>query len=402
MKKFKYVAINIDRQKFSGIYFADNEEHLRELLSEQQLFLISCKAIKDKSPNPFFSLTGKISIKELTAFCRQLSIMISSSIELINAIEVLKGQPFTKYFKQVLEMVYEDMKSGKMLSEAMEKHKKVFPEFFRSMVYVGEMSSSLDKVLLNVASYYETESRTRAKLKSAMVYPITLMVMMVGILAIMMIFVVPTFKASLSELEIDMPLITMAIFNASDYVVENWKMIFLILIGVIVLFKLWAKSKSGRKVVDAVKMQLPLLRRYEVAKVTAKFSRGFGLLIASGMTIVDSMEVIERVLDNKFVQKKFRQAIEDVRKGESLKDALGAMKVFPIMLIQMISVGERTASMSEVLLRSCDYFDEEVQNALNGMMAMVQPILMLVMGVLIGIIFIGVYSPMISIMENIV
>ncbi|MGN1227357.1 MAG: type II secretion system F family protein, partial [Christensenellales bacterium] len=235
-----------------------------------------------------------------------------------------------------------------------------------------------------------------------MVYPITLMVMMVGILAIMMIFVVPTFRESLSQLDVEMPAITMTIFNISDFVVENWKLIFLAVVFVIFVIKLYSKTKSGRLVLDTIFMKIPLFKRYQVAKVTSKFSRGFGLLIASGMNIIDSMEVIERVLGNKFVEKRFRDAIEKVRKGVSLTDALSQMNVFPTMLIQMIAVGEKTASMSEVLLRSCDYFDNELEVSLNSITSLIQPALMLVMGVLIGVIFIAVYSPMIAVMEGIV
>lgn len=400
MKKYKYTAININRKKFNGIFLADSEEHLRKQLSEQQLFLVSCKIVSDKSPNPFFSLTGKISIKELTSFCRQLSIMLNSSIEIVNCLEVLKNQSYSGYFKQVLKMIYEDVKAGKLLSEAMEKHKKIFPDFFRNMVYVGEMSSSLEKILNNVADYYETEQKTRGKVKSAMVYPITLMVMMVGILAIMLVFVVPTFRNSLSQLDIEMPALTLAIFNASDFFLENWKTIFLALIGVWLAIKLFKRTKSGRYFFDTLKIKMPFIKKYQIASVTSKFSRGFSLLLASGMNMVDCMEVIKKVLGNKFVEKKFEKAIEDVKKGVKLTKALETMEIFPVMLIQMVSVGEKTASLEDVLLRSCDYFDEQLQIALNSLTSLLQPALMLFMGVLIGVIFIAVYSPLISIMEN--
>jgi len=181
MKRFKYLAINIDRKKFRGIYFAKDEESLRQALSEQNLFLISCKVITSKTANAFFTVSGKVSLKELTNFSRQLAIMINS-LELINCLDILRNQAFSNYFKQILQIVYEDTKSGQLLSEAMSKHKKVFPKFFRDMVYVGEMSSSLEKVLLNVANYYESESKISAKIKSSLSYPITILLMVVGIL----------------------------------------------------------------------------------------------------------------------------------------------------------------------------------------------------------------------------
>ncbi|MBR2433256.1 MAG: type II secretion system F family protein [Clostridia bacterium] len=401
MKKFKYTAFNLDRKKFTGVYFANNEEDLRAKLADQGLFLISCRAVADKSPNAFFSLTGKVKMKEITHFCRQLSIMINSSIELIGCLEILKEQSYSKFFKQVLEMVYEDVKSGQLLSQAMEKHKKIFPNFFRNMIYVGEMSSSLDKVLQNIADYYENESRTKSKVKSAMVYPIMLLVMTVGILALMMLMVVPTFKTSLGDMDIAMPAITMAIFNLSDYITQNWMMIFLIAFGIIALIILFAKTKNGRYFFDMLGMKIGFIKRYKTAKVTSIFSRAFGMLLASGMHIVEAMEVVQKILGNKYVEKKFAVATEEVRKGVGLTKALEDMNIFPPMLIQMVAVGEKTASLDETLLRTCAYFDEELQNSLNAVTSMIQPILMLFMGVSIGIIFIAVYSPMLSIMQGI-
>lgn len=401
MKKFKYTAFNLDRKKFTGVYFANNEEDLRAKLADQGLFLISCRAVADKSPNAFFSLTGKVKMKEITHFCRQLSIMINSSIELIGCLEILKEQSYSKFFKQVLEMVYEDVKSGQLLSQAMEKHKKIFPNFFRNMIYVGEMSSSLDKVLQNIADYYENESRTKSKVKSAMVYPIMLLVMTIGILALMMLMVVPTFKTSLGDMDIAMPAITMAIFNLSDFIMQNWMMIFLIAFGIIALTILFAKTKNGRYFFDMLGMKIGFIKKYKTAKVTSIFSRAFGMLLASGMHIVEAMEVVQKILGNKYVEKKFAAATEEVRKGVGLTKALEDMNIFPPMLIQMVAVGEKTASLDETLLRTCAYFDEELQNSLNAVTSMIQPILMLFMGVSIGIIFIAVYSPMLSIMQGI-
>ena len=400
MKKFKYTAYNLDRKKFTGYYFANDEEHLRLLLSQQQLFLLSCKVVSDKTPNAFFSVSGKIKMKEITHFCRQLAIMINASIELINCLESLKNQNYTKHFKQILEMIYEDVKSGKLLSSAMEKHKKVFPNFFRNMIYVGEMSSSLEKVLQNVADYYENESRTKSKIKSAMIYPIVLAVMTLGILVLMMLVVVPTFKQSLGEMDVDMPTLTTIIFNISDFVAQNWMYLFLGLVAVILLLKLFAKTKTGRLMFDTISVKFPLTKRYQQAKATAVFARAFGMLLSSGMHIVEAMDVVKRILGNKYVEKKFELATEQVRNGESLTKALENMHIFPPMLIQMITVGEKTASLDESLLRTCEYFEEELTNALSALTSLLQPVLMMVMGISIGVIFLAVYSPMLSIMQK--
>jgi len=402
MKKFKYTALNLQHKKFNGVFFAEDEAGLREYLSLNELYLVSFKEVSDKSPNPFFSLSGKVKQKEITSFCRQLSIMISAKIELINCLEVLKSQSYSSYFKNVLEIVYEDVKSGKMLYESLEKHKKIFPEFFRSMIYIGEMSSSLDKVLINIADYYENESKMKAKLKSALIYPSILVILILGVLVLMTLFVIPTFKSSFAELDVEMPALTLAIFNLSDFVKENWQLILLALALIVFLIYLFVKSKKGRLFVDTLKMKMPVIKKYQIAKVSSKFCRGFGLLIDSGMNIIDAMQTIEKVLGNEYVRNKFVEATEKVKNGKTLTDALDEMQVFPQILLQMVKIGERTANLSGVLIKSCDYFDGEVETTLNSVMALIQPTIMLLLGAVIAVVFVAVYSPILSLVQNLI
>ncbi|MDY0363797.1 MAG: type II secretion system F family protein, partial [Bacilli bacterium] len=248
MKKFKYTAINADKKKFTGTFMAEDEESLREQLILQKLYLVKSRAVSFKPPNAFFSVSGKVKVGELTTFCRQFSIMISSGILAIDCLSVLKSQSYTGYFKKVLEEMHEDVKAGKLISEAMEKHKNAFPEFFRSMTYVGEMSGTLDKVLVSLADYFESDSKLKAKTKSAMVYPIMLLVMLVGVVMLMMIFVIPTFRDSLAALDVEMPALTMTIFNFSEYLIANWMQIFLYVFVIFFLLSMFGKTKKGRYV----------------------------------------------------------------------------------------------------------------------------------------------------------
>ena len=163
MQKYKYTAFNLNKKKFTGTFLAESEDHLREELAKQNLFLISAKPVADKSPNPFFSTSSKVKISEITNFCRQFSILTNSGISIVDSLGMLKEQSYSSLLKRVLEMVHEDVKAGLLLSEALEKHPKIFPEFFRSMTYVGEMSGSLDTVLNDLANYYEMDDKMRRK-----------------------------------------------------------------------------------------------------------------------------------------------------------------------------------------------------------------------------------------------
>lgn len=399
MQKYKYVAVNLQKKKFTGTFIAENENHLARQLAEQNLYLISARPVSDGSPSAFFTVSG-MKTGELTTFSRQFAIMINSGVSILNTLSILKEQSFSGYFRKVLEVVYEDVKSGVMLSEAMKKHKRVFPEFFQSMVYVGEASGALDKVLSSLADYYETDAAIKQKSRGAMIYPLMLLLLTVGIVVLMMVFVIPTFRNALSSLEIEMPALTMAIYNISDFFLTYWKELILAVAAVVGGIVVFGRTKKGRYFFDWLRIQTPFIGKVNTNLITARFARGFGLLLSSGMDVLDAMEVISVVLGNRYVEKKFRGAIEDVRQGMSLTMAFETRRLFPDILIQMVSVGEKTGTVDEVLLRSCAFFDSQVESSLSAMTTVLQPLMLVIMGVVVGVMFIAVYSPMLSIMNG--
>ena len=204
MPTYKYVAVNLQKKKYKGIFIAEDEKDLAVQLTKQNLYLVSASLYKGGTPSAFFTLgTGKVKLSELTTFCRQFSIMISTGIPLLGCIDSLKQQPYSAYFKSILQVVSEDVKGGAMLSEALDKHNKVFPDFFRSMVHVGEVSGKLDSVFVSLADYYESDAAIKRKVKSALSYPLMLALMTVAIVILMLAFVVPTFRETLSTLEVE-------------------------------------------------------------------------------------------------------------------------------------------------------------------------------------------------------
>ena len=401
MKKFKYSAINLEKKKFSGTFLAENERDLAIQLSKQGLFLLSCQTATDSPTKSFLNYGNTVKLTELTTFCRQFSIMINSGMSIVQALEVLKSQDFTKFFKQILEIVYEDVKGGIMLSDALKKHGKIFPNFFRSMIYVGEASGKLDIILNSLADYYDSDAAIKKKTKGAMIYPAMLGLMTLGILILMMVFVVPTFKETLDDMGVPMPGLTRVIIQMSDYIKANYLKILIILVCLIVGIKIFSMTSKGKYVFDTISLKFPLVKTITIAKITARFARGFSLLLNSGMDMVEAMETISVILGNKNIEKRFKLATEDVRQGMSLTMAFDSYKLFPDILIQMISVGERTAAVDEVLERSCTFFDEQAESAINAFTSAISPIMLLIMGGVVGTLFIAIYSPMLSIMTTI-
>lgn len=400
-QQYKYTAINLQKEKFSGIFIAEDENDLAVQLSKQGLYLVSASPYSDKSPSAFFTLgTGKVKLSELTTFCRQYSIMINSGISLLGGLEILKEQKFSRYFRQLLQVIYEDVKAGMMLSEAMAKHKKVFPDFFRSMIKVGETSGKLDIVMNSLADYYEKDSAIKKKTVSAVSYPIMILCMTLVIVIVMLAFVVPKFRDTLDKLEVEGNVMTQSVFAISDFLVANW--LYLLAGAIVIALILFAigKTKKGRYAYDWLLVHTPIISKVTVDLITARFARGFGLLLSSGMDVTDALDAVVIVFGNKDVEHRFGLAAEEVRHGTPLAVAFDKYHLFPDIMTQMIAVGERTAALDEVLIRSCTFFDDAVESSLNSVTSKIQPIMLIVLGCIIAVLFMAVYSPMLSIMEN--
>lgn len=401
MKKYKYEAVNINKKKFTGTFLAENERDLASQLAKQNLYLISAKVTSDEVRPSFFSVGGRVKMVDLTAFCRQFSIMLNSGMSIVQTLDVLKAQDYDRFFKSILENVYEDVKTGVMLSDALAKHKKVFPNFFKSMIKVGEASGKLDVVMISLADYYDNDAALKKKTKGALAYPVMLLMMTIGIVVLMMLFVVPTFKDTLKDMNVEMPPLTQAIADLSDFIKLEWKKILVVIGSLVALIFLYSRTEKGKYTFDTLAINFPLLKTINIAKITARFARGFSLLLSSGMDIIEAMEEISAVIGNRNVEKRFKQAIEDVRQGMTLTMAFESYKLFPDILIQMVSVGERTASLEEVLSRSCAFFDEQADSAIKAFTSAISPIMLLIMGGVVGVLFIAIYSPMLQIMTTI-
>ena len=401
MQQYKYTAINLQREKFTGTFIAKDETDLAVQLSTQGLYLVSAKPYTGATPSAFFTLgTGKVTLSELTSFCRQFAIMITSGMSILASLDILKEQEYSSYLKSILVIVAEDVKGGMMFSNALDKHKTAFPDFFRSMIRVGEASGKLDVVLNSLADYYEKDSAIRRKTKSAFAYPIMLAVMTLGIVIIMLLFIVPTFRESLSSLEVEAEGITKAVYDVSDFLLEYWQLVLLVIVLIGLALFGFGKTKKGSYFYDWAKVHVPLIKKINIDLITARFARGFGLLLSSGMDIMEAMNAVVIVFGNQDVEARFAKATEDVQHGVALSTAFEQYKLFPSILTQMVAVGEKTNSLDDVLARSCSFFDEAVETSIASVTSIIQPIMLLIMGGIIGLLFIAIYSPMLAIMTS--
>ena len=399
MQKYKYTAVNMQNKQIKGTFIAENEKDLAEQLANQGLYLISATVYTSTSPSAFAMFGfGRVKLAELTTFSRQFAIMLSTHIPLLDALEILKGQTYSDTFKRILEVVYDDVKSGMLLSAAFEKHKAGFPDFFRSMISIGESSGKLDLVFNSLAEYYEKESATRRKMRSAMAYPLMLLAMTVGIVILMLTMVVPTFREALSDLDVAPDGITQTVYDISDFVLAYWVYILILTAVAIIAVAAILMTEGGKYFRDLMLINMQLTRKIQINTATARFARALALLLSSGMDLNEALNSVEIILTNRYMKKKFHGAAEQVRHGVSLTNAFESIKLFPPMMIKMLAVGEKTNSLDDVLLRSCSFFDDQVESAVAGFTARIQPTMLLIMGSVVAVLFIAVYSPMLSIM----
>ncbi len=400
MKKFVYVAKDLEGKKVSGTYIADSEEYVRQNLAKQDLFIVSIKAMSNSAPSTFFTLTGKVGVKELTSFSKQFSILISSGISIVESLTILKEQSYSSLLKKTLEKVIDDLYAGLMLSESMKKYPKVFPHFFTSMVYVGETSGNLDKVLVSVANYYTRDQKNRHKLRSALAYPIVISFLMIAVFVVMLHFVIPTFVSSFAKMDIELPAMTVFLFNLSKFMQSYWQIIVLSILAIVGLAYIYGKTEKGRLQLDKLKTTLPIFSRINMALFTSQFVECLGLLLSSGLDIVSSLNSIRNIIKNKHLQKQFDRVILDVKKGIPLSTAITLEMKLSTVVTQMIAVGEKTGSTDKLLLQTNEYFDQEVESALGLISSTIQPILLSVLGGFIALMFIAIYTPILSMITS--
>jgi type IV pilus assembly protein PilC len=401
MPLYQYTAQMVDGKVVSDKKIAVDERDLKSILRNDNLFLMEAEEVVEKKKSVFFSVRSSVSKSAVTTFMRQLSVMISSGVSVEDAISTLKFQETSAPFRNVLTNIHDDLLKGVFLSDAFAKYPKIFPAFFKNMIYIAELSGSLDMVLVKLADYYERDRKIKGKAKSAMVYPMFLLALIVVVFVFLMVFIIPQFEDMLGELGGEMPLITQIIIDASRFVTLNFPFILtgglLLILFVFVFFK----TKRGRLTKDYLKLKLPIIKNVTYYLITARFARGFGVLVASGMSIMDSIETIGKLMENKVFEKKFEYAVGEVKRGKRIARSIANLKFFPVMLTEMIAVGEKTGNLDNVLESTANFYDDKLEQSIEKATSALEPLLIIFAGGMVGIVILSIFLPIISLMGSI-
>ncbi|MBR2722098.1 MAG: type II secretion system F family protein [Clostridia bacterium] len=401
MPLYRCTVLNALGEKQHLTRQAGDEVSLRAELKKDKFYPMKVTLIKEKKKSEFFAVSSKVKPDEVIGFLRQFSVMVKAGIPIGDSINSLRQQKYTTPFKNVLQAVYFDIESGVLLSEAFAKHPKVFPRFFISMVAIGEASGSLDRVLASMADYYENDRKIKKKAKSSMVYPVLLLVMVFAVLLFVTLFVLPQFESTINELGGDVPKITRILMDISQFMQDYIFIILPILAVLLLAIFLFFKTKKGEYVKDFLLFHMPLIGKVQQNLITSRFSKAFVILLGSGMNMVDCLENLKRMLGNAVFSQKFSYTIEEVKRGRRIAPSLAATGLFPTMLTEMIDVGEKSGNIEEVLTSTSSYFDECVESSIAKAIAALEPMMILILGVIVAVVILSVLLPMMSLMNTI-
>ena len=405
MPKYSYIAKTLQGERRSGDLEAKDEHQLARILRREGSILISAKSEERLKEEKKFTvsipLLGWVSLTEKIMFSRNLRVMIAAGVPLPRALKILADQSKNKKFRKIILNVREEIIKGKSFSDALGKYSNVFSELFTSMVRVGEETGTLEEVLKVVYSQMEKEYQIRSKIKGAMIYPLVIVFAMVCIGVLMLIMVVPKLSQVFTELGVELPTTTKLVIAIGLFLEKFWFTLPLGIALIIVLLRVILKTKIGKLVFDSFVLKIPVVSSIIKKTNSAHTVRTLSSLITAGVPIVRSLEIVSGSLGNVHYKRAILEAAEKVKEGGKLAEVLkGHENIYPSLVIQMIEVGEETGETANILEKLAEFFEEEVTNATKNLSAVIEPILMLIVGAVVGFFAISMIQPIYSMMKT--
>ncbi|OPX43030.1 type II secretion system protein F [Ruminiclostridium hungatei] len=401
MPIYEFKARNIEDKILEGRSKFSSKESLAEQLELKGYILVEAKelnAFTDISQISIFK--QRVKVKDLAIFCRQFAIILEAGVPIATALDVLKEQTTNITLRDCISDIYEDIQKGTALSVSMKKHDNLFPEILIYMVESGELSGMLDKTFSRMAEHFEKENRLHQKIKSAMTYPAIVLLVAVAVIFVLMVNVVPSFSSILGGFGVEVPIFTKVLISISSFFQSFWWLMIGILLGAVAGFSRYRKTDSGRHLFGNLAIKLPIVKQVTRNVITARFSRTMGTLMASGVLIIQALEVVQKLLGNIIIEEKIDLVIEDIKQGKGLSQPLAAMKYFPPMMVSMIRIGEESGNLDYSLDKAADFFDEEVETSVQQLTSLIEPIIVIFLAVIVAFVILSILYPMMSIYQN--
>ncbi len=383
-----------------GVLVADSKEAAISTLRKQSIIVTG---VTEKGKE--FALPklggGGISQKEIAIFTRQFSVMIDAGLPLVQCLEILGSQQDNRTFQKILFQVRQDVEQGGTLADSLRKHPKAFDPLYANMVAAGEAGGILDTILQRLSVYIEKIVKLRAAVRSALIYPVAVIVIAVGVVGIILWKVIPTFAVLFTGLGAELPLPTRITIELSNFIASFWWLIFLTIGLSIFAINRYHKTYKGKRILDNLMLKIPVLGDVMRKIAVARFCRTLGTLVSSGVPILDALDITAKTAGNSIVEDAILMTRSSVEEGKTISEPLKASSVFPGMVVQMVAVGEQTGALETMLNKIADFYEDEVDEATANLLALLEPIMILFLGIVIGFIVISMYMPMFTLISKI-
>lgn len=398
MAKFKYEGRTSTGSTIEGTIEAQNAEEVSALLRRQRIVVTK---VKKKPQSMEITIGSGVKNIEISRFTRQFAVMIEAGLPLVQCLDILAEQSTNKILGDALGKIRDTVSAGSTLASAMGKHKKIFNDLYVNMVEAGEVGGALETILKRLADYREKADRLARKVKGALTYPVMVSTVSIVLSWVMLTFIVPVFAGMFEGLDAELPGPTVFVLSISYFFQKNIIIMVLGVIGLVTTYVILNKKKTTRYYLDAAKLRMPVIGDLIRKNSVARFCRTLGTLLQSGVNLIDALNITAKTAGNMVLTKSIHKAMIAISEGDTITSPLAESKVFPPMVIQMIGVGEKTGNMDEMLARIADFYDEEVDAAVAALTSMIEPLVIVVMGIVIGGLLIAMYLPMFDIIGKI-
>lgn len=392
MNTYSYRAMKDDGKKLEGMYEANSRDEVVEMITANGFYPLKVEEVT-KGKKTEIRLNNRVTTKDLAIFCRQLYTMLDAGVSITNSLNMLAMQLPSPRLRTILSEIEESVKKGEMLSVAMKRYKE-FPQLLISMIESGESTGNIDTMMLRMANHFEKETKTNNKVKSAMIYPICLAVVAVAAVMFILTFVMPTFAELFEENGADLPFITSAMIGASDFLKSYWFIIVAVIAIIVVAIKAYAETEDGKVRFSALALKFPIVANLNKKVIVARFTRTLATLLSAGISLVQALPIVSAVLGNKIAQQDLDRIRERVVRGDGLSAPIAESDIFPDMLASMVRIGEESGALDDILNKTADFYEEEVDQAITQTTELMQPIVIVIMGIVVGIMVMGIMLPM--------
>ena len=399
MPSFEWRGRTRAGQVRQGVLVADSRGAAEAALRRDQIQVQNLREKREIRLMP--RLPQRVSSKRLAIFTRQFSVMLDAGLPLVQCLEILGEQEENRTFRAIIQKVRSDVEQGSSLAEAMRRHPKAFDDLFVNMVAAGEAGGILDIILQRLATYLEKITKLKAQVKSALIYPASVITIAIAVVWIILRFVIPTFAQLFAGLGSEMPWITQVVVGASRFLgrYSLWMVLALIALGI--FLNRWHKTDRGRRAIDGFLLKIPIIGMLLRKIAVARFCRTLATLTTSGVPILDGLEITAKTSGNAIIEDAVMAVRRSVEEGKTVSEPLAETKVFPPMVVQMINVGEQTGALDQMLSKIADFYEDEVDTAVGGLMKLIEPLLIAFLGAVIGVIVAAMYLPLYSIITQI-